>query len=436
MKKTITRTLLSVISVLLILMLTSCDLSSMPVGADGKDGLSAYELAVQNGFEGTLDEWLASLKGDPGKDGKNGKNGLNGENGDDGHDGLNTPLIFDGQLTSYLVVTECGIEPGTGEDVSDKIQNIIDENPKRVIFFPDGEYLVTKPIKTSAYYETSVSLMLSNYAEIKAMDDWTGGSTDAIIMLGASEPYNDISQPGSNYFLKGGIINGNGIANGVSIDSGRETLVESVSIKNAITGLHIKEGANNRSSDADIMNVNIEGAYSADSVGVLIEGWDNTLTNMRITGFQTGLKIKSSSNLLRNIHPLFVNEGVLSYSSSVGFLDNYWGASGNWYDMCYSDHFSVGFQMEENSKHVYNSCFSYWYAYSGAQIGFKVANNGKFNGIIRSSKVTFHEESIYTRNAYLSASTGGKGVVENPLFDETRSGNDAYLSYLSGKVLW
>ncbi|KXZ22474.1 hypothetical protein AXI58_09875 [Bacillus nakamurai] len=31
-------------------------------GKDGKDGLSAYELAVQQGFTGTLDEWLASLK--------------------------------------------------------------------------------------------------------------------------------------------------------------------------------------------------------------------------------------------------------------------------------------------------------------------------------------------------------------------------------------
>ena len=28
-----------------------------------------YRLAVANGFEGTIDEWLASLKGGPGKDG-------------------------------------------------------------------------------------------------------------------------------------------------------------------------------------------------------------------------------------------------------------------------------------------------------------------------------------------------------------------------------
>ena len=35
----------------------------IPAGKDGDNGLSAYEIAVQNGFNGTETEWLASLKG-------------------------------------------------------------------------------------------------------------------------------------------------------------------------------------------------------------------------------------------------------------------------------------------------------------------------------------------------------------------------------------
>lgn len=42
-------------------------------GEAGEDGASAYELAVENGYEGTLDEWLASLAGKDGVDGKDGK---------------------------------------------------------------------------------------------------------------------------------------------------------------------------------------------------------------------------------------------------------------------------------------------------------------------------------------------------------------------------
>lgn len=37
------------------------DKNVMLVGLKGKDGLSAYEVAVKNGFEGTEDEWLESL---------------------------------------------------------------------------------------------------------------------------------------------------------------------------------------------------------------------------------------------------------------------------------------------------------------------------------------------------------------------------------------
>jgi hypothetical protein len=38
-------------------------------GANGADGLSAYQIALLNGFDGTEQEWLESLKGDPGTGG-------------------------------------------------------------------------------------------------------------------------------------------------------------------------------------------------------------------------------------------------------------------------------------------------------------------------------------------------------------------------------
>ena len=57
----------------LILTLTFCVIafsSCAEPGMDGQNGLSAYELAVQNGFEGSESEWLASLKGKDGKAGE------------------------------------------------------------------------------------------------------------------------------------------------------------------------------------------------------------------------------------------------------------------------------------------------------------------------------------------------------------------------------
>lgn len=57
-------------------------------GADGADGLSAYEVAVANGFIGSEVEWLASLMGEPGLPGKDGVDGKNGIDGAPGKDGL------------------------------------------------------------------------------------------------------------------------------------------------------------------------------------------------------------------------------------------------------------------------------------------------------------------------------------------------------------
>lgn len=56
-------------------------------GAQGIQGLSAYQIAVQHGFEGTEAEWLISLKGEKGETGPKGDKGNTGEKGDTGERG-------------------------------------------------------------------------------------------------------------------------------------------------------------------------------------------------------------------------------------------------------------------------------------------------------------------------------------------------------------
>jgi hypothetical protein len=45
-------------------------IEAIPAPRDGKDGSSAYELAVTHGYTGTVDHWMASLRGKDGSDGR------------------------------------------------------------------------------------------------------------------------------------------------------------------------------------------------------------------------------------------------------------------------------------------------------------------------------------------------------------------------------
>lgn len=242
-------------------------------------------------------------------------------------------------------------------DVSGLLQKLIDENPNRTIFFPDGVYLLDRPVLTPAAPRKSVDLQLSNFACLKASENWN--SDEAMLRLGAKDPANDIGTPGSNYGINGGIIDCSGIAKAISIDGGRETSIRNVSIKNTRLGIYIKHGANNGSSDADIMSVNIVGNGALDSVGVLIEGYDNTFTNMRIANVFIGVDIRSGGNMLRNIHPLFYNRGeaYAHYDKSAGFRISH---PMNWLDYCYSDQFSTGFDTSGGG--ILKNCFCWWYS--------------------------------------------------------------------------
>lgn len=328
---------------------------------------------------------------------------------------------------NYLVVTDF-VKADTGRDVSDALQELIFKNPRRVLFFPDGEYLLSKPISTPANPEHSVCLHLSNYAIVKASEDYC--SDEALIRLGAAEPFNNIYTVGSNYYLSGGIIDGSGKASGVSVDSGRETRIENVSIKNAKIGLRIKYGANSGSADCDVSNVNITGNGALDSIGLLVEGMDNTFTNMRIAGVQTGVKLTGGGNHLSKIHPLYSNMGWDNYSSGVAFYDDSWD---NWYDFCYSDQFATGFYMKDGLRSIYHNCFCFWWkTVEGGETGFKA--DGKFCSIIKNAKVALRDDAEDT-NFLIVKENGGCGLIETPCFNEEKAIDKAYREYLVDRVI-
>lgn len=106
------------------------------VGEDLPRGKSAYEIAKENGFDGTEAEWLASLKGKPGENGLPGTNGKDGENGETPYVGENGNWYIgeddtgkpsrgakgepgrDGVTPTFSIESVETGEPGTNADVT------------------------------------------------------------------------------------------------------------------------------------------------------------------------------------------------------------------------------------------------------------------------------------------------------------------------------
>ena len=99
-------------------------------GDAGEDGKSAYDLAVENGFTGTVQEWLESLKGEDGKD---------------GHDCVTSSNIYY-NCTEYGVLT-------SNEDNTTAFQTLIDtisDLGGGTIYIPNGIYNF-KPVTDKNY---------------------------------------------------------------------------------------------------------------------------------------------------------------------------------------------------------------------------------------------------------------------------------------------
>lgn len=314
-------------------------------------------------------------------------------------------------------------------DVSEAIQRLIDGHPNRTLYFPDGVYLLAKPIATPADPKRSVDLRLANFATLRADPGWA--HEEAMVRLGGVHPMNDIGTPGSNYSFTGGIVDGAGVAKGISIDSGRETRIENVSIKNVRIGIWIKHGANSGSSDSDVLNVNVVGNGATDSIGVLVEGYDNTLSHMRIANVYVGVKLVGGGTFLRNVHPLFTGRWE-DFERSVGFLDF---GSDNTYEGCYSDQFSTGYAFMRGNRSVLNNCIAWWYAKDPGRPHVAFRSEGRFEALVVNPLVGFSGTEAV--NTVLDVKTpGGGGFLSDVRMDErrVRASDTAFRSYLRGKV--
>ncbi len=295
--------------------------------------------------------------------------------------------------------------PSPDEDCADALQALIDANPNRTISIPDGVYLLSHPVATPAEPRLAVSLALADFAVLKAAPDFP--ERQPLVRLGGIHPANNIRTPGSVYSFSGGVLDGSGLATGIRIESGRETRVRDVSMKNVRIGLHVKRGANNGSADCDIRDVNIVGDRSPGSIGLLVEGMDNTFSNMRIADCRIGVRIRGGGNLLTNVHPLWTNP-IAQYDGGIGFDDS---STNNSYLRCYSDHFCTGWRFRKGAERsVLDGCICFWYAATPGRRHTAIRCDGPFEAEVTGLYAGFKDKQAVNTVLDVGA-PGGRGFI-------------------------
>lgn len=178
--------------------------------AQGMAGKSAYELAVEKGYRGTLDEWLASLNGSNGDDGKsayelaveNGYQGteeewlasLKGSAGGQGDDGV-TPKLEVRDDGYWYISYDNGqtwnkLGPATGDPGEDGDSMFSD------IDVSDPDYLVLTLAETGTsiklpYYKDKFDLLfVSGSDRVKEMSVYCGPGATAEVEYELTNPLN------------------------------------------------------------------------------------------------------------------------------------------------------------------------------------------------------------------------------------------------------
>ena len=160
---------------------TSATLHNGANGEKGTDGKSAYQIAVEQGYQGSESDWLSSLKGDKGEKGNTGAKGNPGQDGTDGK-------------SAYAIAVEHGYEDSedkwllslkgekgdagvAGKDGFSPIANVVKDGSVITITITDKNGTTTVTLTEGAAVD------LAPYAEVNYVDEKVQELSDSLTYI-------------------------------------------------------------------------------------------------------------------------------------------------------------------------------------------------------------------------------------------------------------
>ena len=143
---------------------TSATLHNGANGEKGTDGKSAYQIAVEQGYQGSESDWLSSLKGDKGDTGERGEKGdtglqgERGEKGETGQQGEQGPMGEKGEKGDAGVAGKDGFSPiaNVVKDGSVITITITDKSGTTTVTLTEGAAVDLTPYAKTVYVDEKV----------------------------------------------------------------------------------------------------------------------------------------------------------------------------------------------------------------------------------------------------------------------------------------
>lgn len=320
---------------------------------------------------------------------------------------------------------------GVHDDI-EIIQSLIDNNPHKTLFFPDGTYLISEPINIETGNDNQVNIIFSQNAILK-----TNETIDSLIEVGKNEgSYNRYAE-GFKVTIEGGILDATNTTQGLLLTANQKnTNIKDLTIINVETyGIYIDRGINTSvSSDALIENVTINGKGSdIGGTGIYLYGMDNKIINSRINRCKTGFFI-NGGNYIENSHILAGFSTQLPQSSNlsdiIGFKFDGYGTS--FISNSYSDTMTTGVEIVKNADVIISGLeFGWWYVDNTIDINCFKIDSDSVNYNIKANNI---EISIPNTNNFYGLNLSNAGYQYRnflPTYENIKIKNLIFKEYLS-----
>lgn len=325
----------------------------------GDTGKSAYELAKDNGFAGTEQEWLDSLKANPdpttqdvlaahlGTDNSfTGTNTFSKLNVTEDMQYKGHNVMTDANLSYYMpTVKEYGAKGDGVTDDTAAIQKAIDSNANGAIAFPPGTYLVSDTLKINQrsalqFYGAKIQATKAMAALFYTDSPNFESSLKAISLIG----------DGATIFDLNGLASVGVRASGIFMDKVLLNDLPSNAIGIKIDGIS-KIGSiiiRNSSQLGDVTG----------TIGVQLNTSDTRIDHLNTVNIETGIEDNIGSNFITDFHPWSVAKP--EENNTVGLRAK---GDGTYVTNFYADTCAKCVEIVGKALVVINTMTAFWNAY-------------------------------------------------------------------------